>query len=143
MFDDPVLRARILIVASAAVVFVLGALHVLYTFRTRMLHPRDAALEANMREVPLVLARETTMWKAWIGFNASHGCGAILFGLIYGYLAIVHPQFLFDSTYLCTIGALMLAAYLALARFYWFSVPYRSVLVAAVCYAAGVMLAWA
>jgi len=143
MFEEPILRARILIVASAAIVLGLGLLHLIYTFRGRMLHPRDVELESRMREVPMVITRETTMWKAWIGFNASHGAGAILFAAIYGYLAIAQAAFLFESTYLCAIGALMLASYLALARFYWFSIPYRSILVAIVCYVAGVMLAWA
>ena len=28
------------------------------------------------------------MWRAWVGFNATHGFGLILFGALYGYLAI-------------------------------------------------------
>jgi hypothetical protein len=30
------------------------------------------------------------MWRFWIGFNISQAMAAILFGLIYGFLAIVH-----------------------------------------------------
>jgi hypothetical protein len=36
------------------------------------------------------------MWKAWIGFNASHAYGAIFFGLIYGYLALEHSLLFFQ-----------------------------------------------
>jgi hypothetical protein len=143
MLQGSAVRAPFLIVASAAIVLALGILHLLYTFRGPKLRPRDPALEARMQEVPPGISRQTTMWKAWVGFNASHACGAILFGAIYGYLALVDPEFLFDSKYLCAVGALMLASLLALARFYWFSVPYRGILVAAVCYVGGVMLAWA
>src|SRR5262245_9461620 len=133
----------LLVAASAAVIFTLGALHLWYTFRGHKLHPRDPELRVRLEQAPLVLNRQTTMWKAWVGFNASHGCGAVLFGAIYGYLALVDAEFLFDSKYLCAVGALMLASWLAIARFYWFSVPYRGILVAAVCYVGGVMLAWA
>jgi hypothetical protein len=35
------------------------------------------------------------MWKAWIGFNASHSFGLILFGTVYAYLALAHGSFLF------------------------------------------------
>jgi hypothetical protein len=35
------------------------------------------------------------MWKAWVGFNASHSYGAILFGLVYGYLASMSSEVVF------------------------------------------------
>jgi hypothetical protein len=143
MLEGPAIRAPFLILASAAIVLALGVLHLIYTFRGPKLRPRDPELEARMREVSPGITRQTTMWKAWVGFNASHSCGAILFGAIYGYLALAHAEFLFESKYLCAVGALMLASLLALGRLYWFSVPYRSILVATVCYVGGVMLAWA
>ena len=31
--------------------------------------------------------------KAWIGFNISHSLGALLFGVIYGYLAVFPLRF--------------------------------------------------
>ena len=34
--------------------------------------------------------KETTMWRCWVGFNASHSMGLILFGLAFGYLALAH-----------------------------------------------------
>lgn len=75
-------------VISAGILLALGSLHLVYTFWGSRLTPLDPALKVRMSEVPLVLTKETTMWKAWIGFNASHSMAAILFGLIYGYLAI-------------------------------------------------------
>jgi hypothetical protein len=82
--------ASLLVAASAAIVLLLGVIHLAYTFRGRKLHPRDPGMFAQMNEVSPVLTRETTMWQAWIGFNASHARGAIFFGLIYGYLALEH-----------------------------------------------------
>ena len=42
-----------------------------------------------------MITRETTMWKAWVGSNASDSYGAILFGAVYGYLSLTHSAFLF------------------------------------------------
>ncbi len=74
------------------------------------------------------------MWNAWIGFNASHSFGAILFGLVYGYLALAHSVFLFESTYLLVVGLTLLVGYTLLARRYWFSIPFRGITVALFLY---------
>jgi hypothetical protein len=132
--------ASTLIAASSAIIFALGAVHLVYTFRGPKLTPRDAALQTAMRAVSPVLTRETTMWNAWVGFNASHSLGAILFGLVYGYLALVHAAFLFESAFLLTLGFAMLAIYVVLARLYWFRVPFRGIGLALILYSAGVVL---
>lgn len=131
--------ASALIAASAAVIFALGLIHLVYTFHGPRLHPRDPELELQMKSVSPVITRQTTMWKAWIGFNASHSYGALLFGAVYGYLALAHSAFLFHSPFLLALGALMLAGYVVIGKLYWFSVPYRSILAAAVLYSAGLI----
>jgi hypothetical protein len=126
--------ARSLMLASAAILFVLGAIHLIYTFWGRKLTPRDPALRLSMSQVSPVLTRETTMWKAWIGFNASHGMGAILFGLIYGYLAVAQSALLFESPFLLLVGLAMVGGFAILGKLYWFSVPFWSVCVSLACY---------
>ncbi|MET0486534.1 MAG: hypothetical protein ABW216_12610 [Candidatus Rokuibacteriota bacterium] len=123
-----------LIAGSAAIIMLLGLIHLLYTFHGPKLLPRDRDLKTRMQEVSPVITRETTMWKAWVGFNASHSGGAILFGAVYGYLALAHGAFLFQSTFLLSLGLLMLCGYAFLAKRYWFSVPFRGILLAAVIY---------
>jgi len=118
----------------------LGVIHLLYTFRSRKLHPRESDLYTRMNEVPLVLTRKTTMWKAWVGFNASHSYGAIFFGLVYAYLALAHSEFLFQSTYLLLVGLLLLTGYAVLGKLYWFSAPLRGIVVSAELYIAGVVV---
>jgi len=135
--------APCLVAASAAIVLLLGLLHLLYTFRGSKLHPRDAALEARMKEVSPVLTRQTTMWKAWVGFNASHSYGAILFGLVYGYLAVAHGSFLFQSPFLLVVGLCLLAGYVFLGKVYWFSVPFRGIVLSTVLYVASLVIGWA
>lgn len=129
-----------LIAASAAIMLLLGSVHLLYTWYGVRLHPRDQALTAQMKAVSPVLTRRTTMWRAWIGFNASHSYGAMLFGLVYGYLALAHPAFLFASVFLLGLGLAMLAAYLVTAKLYWFHIPLRGILAATLLYLLALVL---
>ena len=132
-----------LVAASAAIILLLGLIHLLYTFHGQKLHPRDAALKTRMNEVSPVLTRHTTMWKAWVGFNASHSYGAILFGLVYGYLAVAQSSLLFQSPFLLLVGLLLLAGYAVLGKVYWFNVPFRGIVLSAALYVAALVITWA
>lgn len=131
------------VAASAAVILLLGLVHLLYTFRGPKLHPRDPELTAKMMTVSPVISRETTMWRAWVGFNASHSFGAILFGALYGYLAMCHSAFLFHSWFLLALGFALLLGYAALAKLYWFRRPFRGIVLAAVLYLLGIVVSLA
>ncbi len=131
--------ASLLMAASAAVILFLGSAHLAFTFWGTQFHPRDPALMERMKEVSPALTRQTTMWKAWIGFNASHSYGAQCFGLIYGYLALLHPAFLFQSTFLLVLGVVFLAAFAFLGKLYWFKTPFRGVLLALALYLAALL----
>ncbi len=126
--------ASFLLAASAVIILVLGLMHLLYTLRGRNLHPRDPELEARLRVVSPVITRQTSMWKAWIGFNASHSFGAILFGSMYGYLAVLHSAFLFQSVFLQLLGLLFLAGYVVLGKLCWFSIPFHGAMLASALY---------
>jgi hypothetical protein len=132
--------SSMLIAASAAVILLLGLVHLLYTFRGPLLHPSDAELTAKMMTVSPIISRETTMWRVWIGFNASHSFGLILFGTLYGYLAVRHRAFLFQSWFLLVLGFALLLGYAILAKLYWFSAPFRGVTLAAVLYFIGIVV---
>ena len=135
------MTAKVLMVASAAIVLALGVIDLAYTFYGRQLTPRDPALQAAMSAISPVLTRQTTMWKAWVGFNASHSLGAILFGLVYGYLALAHEELLFGSWFLPLLGIAMLSALAVLAKLYWFSAPFRAVCVSLACYLGALAMA--
>ncbi|MFC5462529.1 LIC_13387 family protein [Massilia niabensis] len=132
----------ILMGAGAGMILVLGLAHLLFTFRGPAFMPRDRALRARMEEAAPVISRETTMWKAWVGFNASHSFGAILFGAVYGYLALLHEAFLFGSRFLLVLGLLLLCGYAVLAQRYWFSTPFRGILLALGLYVAALLPVW-
>src|SRR6476661_1619134 len=85
------MTARILMVLSAGIIFTLGVIHLAYTFWGPKLMPRDPSLQISMGQISPVITQETTMWRCWVGFNASHSMGLILFGLVFGFLALA-PQ---------------------------------------------------
>lgn len=130
-----------LMVASAAVLFALGTLHLIYTFVGTKLTPRDPALQIRMDEVSPVITREATMWSFWVGFNVSHSMAAMLFGLIYGFLAIVHGSLLFSSPYLLVVGLLTVGGFFVLGKVYWFSAPFIGIGISLVCYVASIIAA--
>lgn len=134
------MAAQLLMFASAFIIFALGAVHLAYTFVGNKLSPRDADLAARMAAVHPVISRDTTMWKAWVGFNASHSLGALLFGLIYGYLAGALPAVLFSSAFLLLVGLGMLLALVFLAWRYWFAIPLRGIALSLACYAGSLLL---
>ena len=125
-----------LMTIAAGILLTLGMVHVLFTFVGEKFHPRDAGLREAMQQGHPVITRQTTLWRAWIGFNASHGQGAILFGLVYGFLALRAPSLLFGSMFLRLTGLAMISSYLVLTRRYWFRVPLLGISVAMAFYAA-------
>jgi hypothetical protein len=127
--------APALVAVSATIIFTLGIIHLVYTFYGPKLHPRDPELQARMSDVSPVITRETTMWKCWIGFNASHSLGAMLFGAVFGFLALWHGELFFQSAFLQWLGLVTLGGYIFLAKRYWFSIPFRGITLATVLYA--------
>lgn len=126
--------ASLLVAATAAIMLLLGLIHLVYTFSGPNLLPRDGELHTRMQEVSPVITRQTTMWKAWIGFNASHSFGLLLFGAVYGYLSLARGEFLFHSVFLLGLGLILLFGYLFLARKYFFRLPLRCIVFATLLY---------
>jgi hypothetical protein len=135
--------AIVLMAASATILLVLGTLHLIYTFFGQKLTPRDPALQIRMGEVSPVITKETTMWRCWVGFNASHSMAAMLFGLVYGFLAVAHDGLLFSSAYLLVVGLLVLGGFFILGKLYWFSIPFIGISISLACYVASIIAAQA
>jgi hypothetical protein len=131
--------ARILVSASSLIMLLLGSIHLLYTFSGNKLVPRDPAVQQAMSATPMVLTSETTVWRAWVGFNASHSMCALFFGLVFGFLAVAHPELLFRSVYLQLFGVAVLVGFVVLAKLYWFTIPLVGVSIALACFLAGLL----
>src|SRR5579862_8517549 len=117
------MAARVLMVVSASIILTLGVTHFVYTFWGPNLTPRDHALQISMSQISPVITKETTMWRCWIGFNASHSMGLILFGLVFGFLAVAHAKLLFRSPFLLGVGLAMLGGLVVLCKVYFFNAP--------------------
>lgn len=135
------LLAPVFILASAAVVGLLGCAHLFFTFYSKRFDPRDAALAAALAVTAPIISAQTTMARAAKGFHASHSLGFMLFSLVWGYLALAQWAVLRQSPLLLVLGMVVLLAYLLLAKSYWFSVPLRGLALANALYAAGLVLA--
>lgn len=130
--------APLLIALGAGIILALGLIHLYYTFVGTKFLPRYPALQDAMQKGHLQITRQTTIWRAWVGFNASHGLGAVLFGLVYLHLAVWHAPLLLGSPFLCGLGVVTLLAYLWLGWRYWFSVPFRGIALATLLFTSGV-----
>ena len=127
-------------VLSASIILTLGVTHLFYTFWGPLLTPRDPALQISMSQTSPVLTKETTMWRCWVGFNASHSMALILFGLVFGFLALAHGQLLFQSPFLLAVGLTMLVGFVVLCKVYFFSAPLAGVSISLVSYVASIVL---
>ncbi len=132
----------VLLIIGSAIVGILGLCHLIYTLRTNKFEPRDDDLGRRLRQVSPVLTPDTTMWKAWIGFNASHSLGVMLFATIYGYLAMFELEFLLSSWFLVALSLITLCSYLVLARSFWFNVPFIGIAISLVFFATGYFIAY-
>jgi len=137
---ERILAARILMVLSASILFTLGVVHLVYTFWGTKLTPRDPVLQISMSQISPVITKETTMWRCWVGFNASHSMGLILFGLVFGFLALAHGQLLFQSPFLLIVGLAMLGGFVVLCKLYFFNVPLTGISISMACYVASIAL---
>src|SRR6478736_4400320 len=133
---EGILAAKILMVLSTSIVFMLGVVHLVYTFWGPTLTPRDPALQISMSQIAPVITKETTMWRCWVGFNATHSMGLILFGLVFGFLALAHGQLLFQSPFLLVVGLAMLGGVVVLCKVYFFSAPFIGMSISLACYVA-------
>ena len=131
--------ASLLIAASAAILLVLGTIHLVITYSGRLLLPRDDALRERMAAVSPVISRATTMWRAWQGFNASHSLGAMLFGIVWIDLALARPAWLAQDVLLQLGGLAAVLGWALLAFRHWFRVPQAGTAIAALLYAAGLV----
>jgi hypothetical protein len=62
---------------------------------------------------------------------------------MYGYLALAHSDFLFQSVFLLSLGLILLFGYAFLAKKYFFRIPLRGVLLATFLYALALIVNWA
>ncbi len=117
----------------------LGITHLFYTFLTDKFAPLGIDVKKAMLSSSPRITKQTDMWRAWIGFNASHSLGLISFTVIYLYLSIVHFQLIVSSLVLSTFPVIVSISYLLLAQKYWFKIPFIGIAISLLCFS---IFAW-
>lgn len=131
---------QILIIVGASIFGVLGIVHLLYTFFTNKFEAYDSSVTDAMKKTSLILTKETTVWDAWIGFNASHSFGAMLVAGIYIPLVIHYFEIIKQSVWFSILPVIIGLSYLVLAKKYWFKIPFVGVLISTVCFVLAALL---
>jgi hypothetical protein len=130
------MATKILWLSGSAIFLVLGIVHLYYTFFTNKFDARNKTVILEMKNTSPVLTGETTMWNAWIGFNASHSAGAIFFGIINILLTTQYFPILQNSVPIILLNIVTVLFYCWLGKKYWFRIPFTGVLIAAGCFIA-------
>jgi hypothetical protein len=112
-----------------------GGLHVVQTLRDTVrptyFAPTEGSLKSAMEGSGLRLRHmvpggdqgRPSMWRAWLGFNLSHGLGVFAFGLLCLVIAVHDFALVERIEALRPLTIAFSAAYLAVALRFWFYVP--------------------
>jgi hypothetical protein len=119
--------SRYLFMAGAVPFVVLGLAHAIATplkvDEAKGLAPSDVGLAKAMSQARLRLTGRTDMWRAWVGFNLSHGLGALFFGATSLLIARDTSSFAAEAAVFGPLAVLVSSAYLVLGMKYWFRTP--------------------
>jgi len=132
--------AQILLVIGASIFGILGTVHLLYTFFTNKFEAHDSTVTEAMKGTSPILTKQTSVWNAWIGFNASHSLGAMLVAAFYIPLTTFYFYVIQQSVWFSSLPVLIGLSYLILAKKYWFKIPFLSVLISTICFAGAAVL---
>jgi len=132
--------AQYLWIFGSFIFLLLGTAHLRITFLGTKLHPKNDATTEEMKNAQLRLTKETTIWKSWIGFNASHSSGAIFFGALNMTLASQYFWIIQESVFIVFITMLFVLFFLFLAKMYWFKIPFIGILISTVCFVVSIIL---
>ena len=126
--------AQVLIVTGASIFGALGWVHLLLTFFSHKFNAHNPQTTQAMKETSPLISKQTSMWNAWVGFNASHSLGALLLSAVYIPLAIRHMALIELSLWFSLLPCLTSLCYLVLAKRYWFNLPFTGILISSLCF---------
>jgi len=126
--------AQILLIVGSLIFGLLGLIHLIYTFLSNKFDPYNIDVKLAMEGTSPVLSKETSIWRAWVGFNASHSYGAILIALFFVPLSVFHNEMIQNSLWFSILPAAIGICYLVLATKYWFKIPVIGISLATLCF---------
>ena len=131
---------QILLIAGATIFGTLGAIHLVCTFFSNRFNAFDRTVTQAMKDTSPVLTKETTMWNAWVGFNASHSLGAMLVTAFYVPLALTNMEIIRETEWFSILPVVIGLLYLVLAKIYWFKIPFIGILMSTACFIGAAIL---
>ncbi|MGF7214124.1 hypothetical protein GGR92_000264 [Spirosoma lacussanchae] len=126
--------SKYLWMTGSLIIAALGGIHLYLTFFTTAFLSENKQMVEQMKASKPVLSPAINMWKAWIGFNASHSSGLLFIGLINFYLAFRYFGYVRSDPFFFIMTILTTGFYAWLARTYWFTIPFMGVSTALICY---------
>jgi len=132
--------SQVLFIIGASIFSILGFVHLVYTFFTDKFDPYHSNVTTAMKSTSPILTKETTVWCAWVGFNASHSVGIIVFAAIYIPLAFSHIELIADNSWFAVLPSIVGVSFLLLAKNYWFKIPFFGFLISTLCFVGAFVL---
>lgn len=136
----------ILVIIGAAIIIFLGIAHGVFTLRSTPqggpMMPTDPQVRESMQVVGglgLAPNLQTTLWKAWIGFNLSHSLGVLVVGMVIGLPVVLNLAIPANNPVWIAAALSLPWVYLWISRRYWFSQPTRGIAVAAGLISIGIL----
>lgn len=126
--------AKYLWLLGALIFIVLGSIHLFYTFFTNKFSSRNTHVISEMKSSHPILTKQTTLWKAWVGFNASHSIGVVFFGIMNLYIAFKYFDILQSDQFFFLLNILTAGFYVWLGKKYWFHIPFLGALISFIFY---------
>jgi hypothetical protein len=139
--------ARNLAVAAGLIFLVMGVVHGAQSLRDVVrptsFTPSDPTVREAMQGAQLAYDRRVNVWRAWLGFNLSHGLGLFVFGAVS--LALAWSRFeLFANSAAVQVAAILVAAsYVAIGARFFFWLPAAGSASGLVCLLGSALLCWA
>ena len=132
--------SQVLFIIGTSIFGLLGCVHLICIFFTDKFNAYDSAVTTVMKSTTPIITKETTMWRGWVGFNASHSLGMIFFAAIYIPLAFSHIQLLTNNSWFTVLPSIVGISYLLLAKNYWFKIPLFGILISTICFVSAFVL---
>lgn len=119
--------SRYLFLAGSIPIAFLGVAHAMATplapGARKGLSLWEPELEESMAKSTVRLTKRTSVWLAWVGFNFSHGLGAVAFGAFVLLVGRTASSFEALASGCVPLAVAVSGAYLWLAVRYWFRTP--------------------
>ena len=133
-----------LVVAGAVIFVLLGVGHGVLMLQSEPTRGAFAASNPHVQtamQAPTGLGLapdlDTTLWRAWVGFNLSHALGVIVIGGVVLFHAVDDLAAVSDQPWFLVLTVVTPAIYLLLSVRYWFASPTRGITIGWVLLAVG------